>query len=176
MDDSASANRTRAVEIAVAARSRAGWPRYTRCMHRATAASRSQHVVLRRLADELLVLLDPALELDVPAVRDALQRLDDVIKLHSTMEVDGMYPQLLQHPDAEIRALAAKMLNRIKDVYDGFVTFRDAWTPERIRTNRETFVKQARFVVAALHESTTREEEGLYARVDAAFEGLPRAK
>jgi hypothetical protein len=143
-------------------------------MHSATAASRSQHVVMRRLADELVALLDPAIELDEPAVRDALQRIGDVLELHSNMEVQGMYPQLLEHPDEAIRALATTMLHRIKDVYDGFVTFRDAWTPERIRANQQTFVKQARFVVAALHESTTREEEGLYARVDAAFEALRR--
>ena len=66
------------------------------------------------------------------------------------------------------------MIHRIKDVYDGFVTFKDAWTPERIRSNPDTFVKQARFVVEALHETTAREEESLYARVDAAFEALDR--
>jgi hypothetical protein len=66
------------------------------------------------------------------------------------------------------------MIHRIKDVYDGFATFHGAWTPERVRSNPETFVKQARFVVAALHESTTDEEQGLYARVDAAFDVLPR--
>lgn len=141
-------------------------------MLRSTATSRTQHVVLRRMADELVALLDTAPALDEAAVHDALDRLGSALKLHSEMEVEGMYPQLLQHSDAEIRALAAKMIHRIKDVYDGFVTFQDAWTKERIRSNQETFVKQARFVVEALHEATAREEEGLYARVDAAFESL----
>jgi len=132
-------------------------------------------VVLRRLADELVALLDPASSpLDGLAVHDALDRVDSALKQHSAMEVEGMYPQLLEHPDDEIRALAATMIHRIKDVYDGFVTFKDAWTLERIRSNPETFVKQARFVVEALHETTAREEEGLYARVDAAFEALAR--
>lgn len=140
----------------------------------ATAKSRSQHVVLRRLADELVALLDDSPQLGEAELAAALQRIDHELKIHSEMEVDGMYPQLLEHPDPEIRALAAKMIHRIKDVYDGFVTFRDAWTPERIRANPETFVKQARFVVAALHDTTTREEQGLYARVDAAFEQLER--
>jgi hypothetical protein len=142
-------------------------------MLRATATSRTQHVVLRRLADELVALLDPPSPLDERAVHEALGRIGSALKLHAELEVDGMYPRLLEHPDAEIRALAEKMIHRIKDVYDGFATFQGAWTPERVRSNPETFVKQARFVVAALHESTTYEEEGLYARVDAAFEALP---
>jgi hypothetical protein len=141
-------------------------------MLRATATSRTQHVVLRRLADELTALLDQPLQLDGVAVHEALDRIGNALKLHSDMEVEGMYPQLLEHPDEEIRALAAKMIHRIKDVYDGFATFQNAWTPERIRSNPDTFVKQMRFVLKALHETTTREEEALYARVDAAFEAL----
>lgn len=143
-------------------------------MLRATATSRAQHVVLRRLADQLVALLDAAVPLDERAVHDALHRIGSALKLHSEMEVEGMYPQLLEHPDDEVRALAAKMIHRIKDVYDGYATFQGAWSPERIRSNPETFVKQARFVVDALHDSTTREEDGLYARVDAAFDVLPR--
>jgi len=146
-------------------------------MLRATATSRTQHVVLRRLADELVALLHDPSQLDGRSVHEALRRIGHALKQHSQMEVEGMYPRLLSHPDEEIRALAAKMIHRIKDVYDGFVTFQDAWTPERIRSNPDTFVKQARFVVDALHETTTREEEALYARVDAAIEALdPESK
>jgi hypothetical protein len=142
-------------------------------MLRATATSRAQHIVLRRLADELVAHLDQP-KLDEPAVHDTLRRLGGALKHHAEMEVEGMYPQLLQHPDDEIRALATKMIHLIKDVYDGFVTFQDAWTPARMRKNPETFLKQARFIVAALHDSTQREEQSLYARVDAAFEALER--
>jgi hypothetical protein len=141
-------------------------------MQRATATSRSQHVVLRRLADELVALLETPSRLDEPAVHGAMHRLAVALKSHSDLEVEGMYPQLLQHSDAEVRALAAKMIHLIKDVYDGFAMFRDAWTAERIRAKPDAFVKQARFVVEALHDSTKREEESLYARVDIAFEEL----
>jgi hypothetical protein len=88
------------------------------------------------------------------------------------MEVNGMYPVLLEHPDAEIRALASKMIGRVKDAYDGFLTLHDAWTADNIRRAPETFVKQARFVVQALHDGTRREEQDLYARLDSAFAAL----
>jgi hypothetical protein len=145
-------------------------------MHGATTASRKQHVVLRRLADELVALLDGASLLDGPVLHEALCRVGRALKVHAQMEVEGMYSQLLEHSDAEIRALAADMIGKIKDVYDGFATFQDAWTPERIRSNPDTFVKQARFIMQALHETTKNEEEGLYARVDAVFQELERAK
>ena len=121
-------------------------PRYNRPMLRSTAMSRTQHVVLRQLADELLALLDQPAPRDETTLHDTLHRLGSAIKSHSEIEVHGMYPQLLQHPDAEVRALAETMIHRIKDVYDGYMTFQDAWTPERIRSKPETFVKQARFV------------------------------
>ena len=67
-------------------------------MLRATATSRTQHVVLRRLADELVALLDPASPLDELAVHGALDRVDSALKQHSELEVEGMYPQLSRIP------------------------------------------------------------------------------
>jgi hypothetical protein len=145
-------------------------------MHSATTASRAQHVVLRRLADELVALLDEPSRLDNPAVHEALCRIGNALKVHTEMEVEGMYSQLLQHSDDEIRTLAAKMIGRIKDVYDGYATFQDAWTPERIRGNPDTFVKQARFIMQALHDATKSEEERLYTRVDSVFAELQHPK
>lgn len=133
-------------------------------------------MVLRRLADELVALLDDPAQLDGPKVHEALLRIGITLRIHSQMEVEGMYSQLLTHSDEQIRALATKMIGTIKDVYDGYATFQGAWTPERIRSKPETFVKQARFIVQALHESTKREEDSLYARVDAVFEALERER
>ena len=141
-------------------------------MVRGTETSRQQHVELRRLADLLVALLEGPAQLDGPAVHDALGRIGTVLKAHVELEVEGMYPQLLEHPDADIRTLSARMIHRIKDVYDGFATFRSAWSIDKIRSNPEMFVKQARFVAQALHESTISEERDLYQRVDAAFAEL----
>ena len=136
-------------------------------MARATENSRTQHAVLRRLADELLGLLDRKSPLDGAEVRAALERIGAAITAHVAMEVEILYPRLLQHPDQDVRELAAKMMPRVKDISDGYFTFQNAWSPERIRTNPEAFQRQVRFVADVLRQSTLHEEANLYERIDA---------
>jgi hypothetical protein len=136
-------------------------------MARATENSRTQHAVLRRLADELLALLDKQSPLDGTEVRAALDRIGAAVTAHVAMEVEVMYPRLLEHADAEVRELAAKMIPRVKDISDGYFTFQNAWSPERIRTNPEAFQRQVRFVADVLRQSTLHEEANLYERIDA---------
>jgi len=140
-------------------------------MARATEKSRQQHVGLRRLAEELLVLLD-ATPIAAEPLQQTIRRLATALEVHVAMEVDGLYSQLLEHPDDEIRTLARGMIHQLKDVYDGFITFRDAWTADKIASSSAIFVRQARFVAKALLEITQREEEQLYERVDAAYRKL----
>ena len=127
-----------------------------------------QHAVLRRLADELLALVDKENGLDGPAVRAVLERIGAVLKAHVEMEVEILYPPLLEHGDPDIRELATKMMPRVKDISDGFFTFQNAWSPEKIRTNLDAFQRQARFVCDVLQKSTLHEEANLYERIDAA--------
>ena len=136
-------------------------------MPRATETSRTQHAVLRRLADELLALLDRHSPLDGPAVRTALERIGAAITAHVAMEVEVLYPPLLEHADQDVRELAAKMMPRVKDISDGFFTFQNAWSPELIRANPDAFQRQVRFVADVLRQSTLHEEANLYERIDA---------
>ena len=136
-------------------------------MPRATENSRTQHAVLRRLADELIALLERQSPLDGPAVCAALERIGAAITAHVEMEVEILYPPLLEHPDQDVRELAAKMMPRVKDISDGFFTFHNAWSPEKIRTNPDIFQRQVRFVADVLRQSTLHEEANLYERIDA---------
>ena len=136
-------------------------------MPRATETSRTQHAVLRRLAGELLGLVDEEDGLDGAAVRTMLERIGALLKAHIEMEVEILYPPLLEHGDTDIRELATTMMPRVKDISDGFFTFQNAWSPEKIRANRDVFQRQARFVCDVLQKSTLHEEANLYERIDA---------
>lgn len=138
-------------------------------MPRATETSRTQHAVLRRLAGELLVLVDKESGLDVSATRAVLERIGAMLKAHVEMEVEILYPPLLEHSDSDIRELATTMMPRVKDISDGFFTFQNAWSPEKIRANPDAFQRQTRFVCDVLQQSTLYEETNLYERIDAAL-------
>jgi hypothetical protein len=141
-------------------------------MERATENSRRQHVELRRHADELLSLI-AAPELDGATVQRTLSRMSGLLKMHVAMEIEGLYPQLLEHQDDEVRLLATRTIDKLQSVYEGFLQFRSNWHADAVQANREAFIKQASFVARAFGESTQREEEGLYAHVDAIFAGMP---
>jgi hypothetical protein len=125
-----------------------------------------QHAVLRRLANDLLALVDKGSGLDGSAIRSVLERIGALLKTHVDMEVEILYPPLLEHGDPDIRELATKMMPRVKDISDGFFTFQDAWSPEKIRANHDAFQRQARFVCDVLEQSTLHEEANLYERID----------
>lgn len=128
-----------------------------------------QHAVLRRLADELVALVDKESGFDGTATRAVLDRIGAVLKAHVEMEVEILYPPLFEHNDPDIRELATTMMPRVKDISDGFFTFQNAWSPEKIRANRDAFQRQARFVCDVLQQSTLYEEANLYERIDAAL-------
>src|SRR5262245_47752288 len=92
-----------------------------------------------------------------------------VLKVHVAMEIEGLYPRLLNHEDAEVRGLAQFMIERLKSTYDGFFQFRSNWHADAVDAERDKFVAQARFVAKAFHDSTHQEELGLYDKVDAIF-------
>jgi hypothetical protein len=127
-----------------------------------------QHAVLRRLADELVALLDKESGSDGSAARALLDRIGALLKAHVEMEVEILYPPLLEHGDPDIREFATTMMPRVKDISDGFFTFQNAWSPEKIRTTPDAFQRQARFVCDVLQQSTLYEEANLYERIDAA--------
>ena len=76
-------------------------------MPRATENSRTQHAVLRRLADELLALVERrAGSTALPFRRARTHRC--AIKAHVEMEVEILYPPLFEHADPDIRELATR--------------------------------------------------------------------
>ncbi|MDD9941759.1 MAG: hypothetical protein OXU20_12010 [Myxococcales bacterium] len=143
-------------------------------MDRATENSRRQHTELRRLADHLLVLVEDDRPLDESAVQRVLSRLAGVLKMHVAMELEGLYPQLLAHPNEEVRTMASRMVETVQGAYEGFLKFRTNWHAQAVHADQQTFAQQARFIAKAFHESTTREEQRLYDRVDAIYAEMAR--
>jgi hypothetical protein len=139
---------------------------------RATENSRRQHTELRRHADELLAALDVDGAFDGQLVQRALSRMNGVLKVHVAMEIEGLYPRLLNHDDDDVRRLAQTMIDKLKGTYEGFFQFRSNWHADAVDADRDKFVAQARFVAKAFHDSTHQEELRLYDKVDAIFAAM----
>ena len=143
-------------------------------MEQATENSRRQHVELRRLSDELLSVVESPPPLDERAAQRVLSRLVGVLKVHVAMEIDGLYPPLLQHEQNEVRSMASEMVRRLRATYDGFLEFRLTWTPEAVRADPASFAKRAQALVTNLHKATQNEESDLYNKVDAIYAAMRR--
>ncbi|MCB9659563.1 MAG: hemerythrin domain-containing protein [Polyangiales bacterium] len=139
-------------------------------MTTATGNFRRQHHELGQLASELLAQAsEPALEERAGEVSSVLSKLAGRIRVHAAMEDDALYPRLLEHDDAEVRALGERFQREFGGIYDAFLSFRERWTRDAIATDPEGFRLQARGVVNALGARIQAENSELYARVDALF-------
>ncbi|HKP61859.1 MAG TPA: hypothetical protein VJV78_34245 [Polyangiales bacterium] len=120
----------------------------------------------------MLAAIDGDGAFDGQLVQRALSRMSGVLKVHVAMEIEALYPRLLEHEDAEVRRLAQSVIEKLKSTYDGFFQFRSTWNAEAVEADRQTFVAQARFVAKAFHDSTHQEELRLYDKVDAIFAAM----
>jgi hypothetical protein len=139
-------------------------------MTTATRNFRRQHQELGDLAAQLLAFTkQPALGAQAAAVNSVLSQLAGRIRVHAAMEDDALYPRLLEHEDADVRALGARFQSDFGGIYDAFLAFRERWTREAIAAAPEDFRQQARGVVNTLGQRIRAEHDELYARVDELF-------
>lgn len=139
-------------------------------MTTATGNFRRQHHELGELAGELLAQASgPSLADRAAQVSSILSKLAGRIRVHAAMEDDALYPRLLEHDDADVRALGERFQREFGGIYDAFLSFRERWTRDAIAADPDGFRQQARGVVHALGERIKAENTVLYARVDTLF-------
>lgn len=138
-------------------------------MKRTTESFRRQHDELARLVGVLLELVARA-PMPAAEVQRTLSRLAGVLRVHTAMEDEALYPRLLQHTDPEVRALARDFLDRFGSAYRGFLDVRARWASvEQITAAPAELARDVRAVADALRERVHEENAVLYERVDQLF-------
>lgn len=132
----------------------------------ATERFRRQHAELAELAGALSKQLATQ-RLDPGAAQHALAQIAGKLKVHAAMENEALYPRLLSHDDAHVRATAGRFATEFGDVYELFLEFRGRW-PDAAAIARAPadFSAQAHGAFVLLGERIKAENAELYEMVD----------
>jgi hypothetical protein len=119
-----------------------------------------QHLELTRITMALVPLFEPApLSRDASEARRLLQALTGVLKVHISMEDRSFYPSLLQHRDAELRALARDFLARRDQLQTTYFAFINRWTEAgQIERDAGAFIAEAREMLFTLGQRMVQED------------------
>ena len=129
---------------------------------------RRQHRELLGVAGQIAKhLTTDALAKDALEVRRLLSMLAGQLSVHLAMEDKSLYPKLTAHPDATLRATAAKYTREIGGLAATFTAYNTKWaSPDDIRAAAPAFIQETQAIVAALGKRIDREDNELYPLVD----------
>ena len=129
---------------------------------------RRQHEELMGLAAKLHHELVPSkIAADPAEARRLLARFRGLLTVHAAMENDALYPRLLAHADAEVRAKAKTLLDDVGSIYDGIHEHGRRWSDGAIiQRDAASFVRETLEMLKTLGRRMARENKELYPLAD----------
>ena len=100
-------------------------------------------------------------------MRELLMALAGKLKMHLTMEDEALYPNLINHTDANIRNTAKKFVEEMGGIKEVFARYVEKWPVSgAIENDAEEFIKETESLFAALGNRVDRENNELYPLLD----------
>ena len=136
---------------------------------------RRQHRELLRIATEIGVLIRPdRMPLDAIKIRMLIASMAGILNVHLAMEDGVMYPQLLQHSDVSVRALAKRFIDEMGTLRATFTDYVHRWNvPGAVLQISDVFVRETSVLLDALVRRIGREDFELYPLVEETTETMP---
>jgi hypothetical protein len=134
-----------------------------------TDTFRKHHDEILRIAREINALLGNSIDASAAeTIRKLLSRLAGMVNLHLAMEDKGLYPDLLSHGDASVKATARRFSDEMGSVAAAFGAYLAAWpTAAAITADAGRFSTESKAIFNALSKRIHRENVELYVLLDA---------
>jgi serine/threonine-protein kinase len=131
---------------------------------------RRQHEELQRLGMEIAGKLSrKTIVAEAADVRRLVARFAGKLAVHASMENEALYPRLLAHADAAVRARARSLYDEVGGLYSTFHAYTARWpTVASIHADPHAFVTETRELLTRLAFRMVRENDELYPLVDTA--------
>lgn len=135
-----------------------------------TERFQEQHAGLVKVVKEIAAQLDEnKLATDAQGVRKLLIDLGARLKLHLVTEDQTLYPEMINHKDPKIKAMATRFQNEMGTIRVAFEDYMKRWaTASAIQANAAGFVKETKAVFDVLAKRIEKENNELYPMVDKA--------
>ncbi|HEY0490314.1 MAG TPA: hemerythrin domain-containing protein [Telluria sp.] len=134
-----------------------------------TDSYRKHHDEILGIAREINALLgDSISDSNADTIRKLLSRLAGLVNVHLAMEDKGLYPELLAHGDASVKATARRFSDEMGSVAAAFVGYINTWpTSTAIKGDPVRFTTESKAIFNALSKRIHRENTELYVLLDA---------
>lgn len=122
-----------------------------------------QHADAATVVSEIEKLLAGTEVKDSKEVRSLLNRLIGKLNIHLSVEDKNVYPRAKSSDNAELKALAIKLENEMKDLGGALKSYSDKWnTASKIEEGQADFIKESQAVFTALKNRIEQEESRFY--------------
>lgn len=120
-----------------------------------------QHRDLVKTATRIFGWLDEQkLQRGAQSAYDEVSSLSGILKVHLAMEDRSLYPRLLQHPEAQMRALARRFLDERHAIRQRFEDYRALWSSAAaIVGSPAAFVDDTRLMLGMLWSRMKLEDD-----------------
>jgi hypothetical protein len=134
-----------------------------------TDSFRKQHrEILEIITESSSALERPLDDAAIETLRKAISTLSGKVGIHLAMEDEGLYPELLKHGDAQVKALAERYWSGMGGLRQSLGDYKKRWASSAaIRQDKEAFVSATKRLFTALRGRIAAEDNELYPRVDA---------
>ena len=134
-----------------------------------TDSYRKHHDEILGIAREINALLGATIaDGDAETIRKLLSKLAGLVNVHLAMEDKGLYPELLAHGDASVKATARRFSDEMGSVAAAFVAYINTWpTSTAIKADPARFTTESKGIFNALSKRIHRENTELYVLLDA---------
>jgi hypothetical protein len=123
---------------------------------------RRQHDRLLEAAASIASRLQDDPAAGAEPIRAELSTLAGLLKMHLTMEDEGLYPSLRDNEDQRVRDTARSFAEEMGGLAEAFTAYNTRWSAATIRDQPEAFVRETRGVFDALVRRILRENSELY--------------
>lgn len=133
-----------------------------------TESFRQHHKDLLKIASEISGRLNlHDIEKDPGTMKTMLSRLSGKVSVHLAMEDDSLYPELIAHKDAFIRAAADRLAKEVGGIKKAFAEYTRKWhNAEAIGGNATEFIRETRNIFSELTRRIEKEDGELYPLVE----------
>lgn len=129
---------------------------------------RLQHAELARFADQLVELDLRSIVARPDSARELLAAFMRLLTAHSQVEDEMLYPILLAHSSERVRVEARALRDEFAVIYASVEVFLSVWQrPGALESDAQTFINEVPPLVDTLRARIARENDRLYAYVDA---------
>jgi len=106
-------------------------------------------------------------ELDAAETALRISRLAGKLKIHMLEEDKFLYPELLNHPDYEVKMMANQYISEMGSLAEEYARFKTKYnTPGKILADPDTFISEAKTILRALKNRISKEDNELYAFIE----------